>query len=80
MAIRKYKPNVAGTSISRRFRRFDEITATKAYKPLTAWPQEEIGWPQQSGRVTMWQRGGGHKRTLSPVIDFKRDKRDGMCR
>ena len=73
MAIRKYKPTSAG----RRFQTvqtFDEITATKPYKPLTE-PLSKSGGRNNRGRVTIWQRGGGHKRTYR-IIDFKRDKRD----
>ncbi len=73
MAIRKYKPTSAG----RRFQTvqtFDEITETTPYKPLTE-PLTKSGGRNNRGRVTMWQRGGGHKRTYR-VIDFKRDKKD----
>ncbi len=73
MAIRKYKP----TSPGRRFQTvavFDEITATKPHKPLTE-PLHKSGGRNNRGWVTMWQRGGGHKRTYR-IIDFKRDKRD----
>ncbi|MBD95152.1 MAG: 50S ribosomal protein L2 [Acidobacteria bacterium] len=73
MAIRKYKP----TSPGRRFQTvavFDEITATKPHKPLTE-PLTKSGGRNSRGRVTMWQRGGGHKRTYR-IIDFKRDKQD----
>jgi len=73
MAIRKYKP----TSPGRRFQTvavFDEITATKPYKPLTE-PLTKSGGRNNLGRITMWQRGGGHKRTYR-VVDFKRDKPD----
>ncbi len=73
MAIRKYKPTSAG----RRFQTvqtFDEITETTPYKPLTE-PLHKSGGRNNRGRVTMWQRGGGHKRTYR-VIDFKRNKKD----
>jgi len=73
MAIRKYKP----TSPGRRFQTvavFDEITATKPHKPLTE-PLTKSGGRNSRGRITMWQRGGGHKRTYR-IIDFKRNKQD----
>ncbi len=73
MTIRQYKPTSAG----RRFQTvqtFDELTATKPYKPLTE-PLPKSGGRNNLGRVTMWQRGGGHKRTYR-IIDFKRDKKD----
>ena len=73
MAIRKYKPTSAG----RRFQSvqtFDEITATRPYRPLTE-PLKKSGGRNNTGEVTMWWRGGGHKRAYR-VIDFKRAKVD----
>ena len=73
MAIRKYKP----TSPGRRFqssRDFDEITTDKPYRPLTE-PLKKSGGRNNKGEVTIWWRGGGHKRAYR-VVDFKRDKRD----
>ena len=73
MPIRKYKP----TSPGRRFQTvqvFDDITATKPHKPLTE-PLHRSGGRNNSGQLTVWWRGGGHKR-LYRVIDFKRSKRD----
>ena len=71
MAIRKYKPTSAG----RRFQTvqtFDEITTDRPYKPLTR-PLKKSGGRNNQGELTVWWRGGGHKRTYR-VIDFKRDK------
>ena len=71
MPIRKYKP----TSPGRRFQTvqtFDEITSTEPYKPLTE-PLRKSGGRNSLGEVTMWWRGGGHKRAYR-IIDFKRDK------
>jgi large subunit ribosomal protein L2 len=73
MAIRKYKPTSAG----RRFQsahNFDEITTDKPYRPLTE-PLKKSGGRNNRGEVTIWWRGGGHKRAYR-VIDFRRDKRD----
>ena len=73
MAIRKYKPTSAG----RRFQSvqiFDEITETKPYRPLTK-PLKKSGGRNNTGEITMWWRGGGHKRAYR-VIDFRRDKLD----
>jgi large subunit ribosomal protein L2 len=73
MPIRKHKPTSAG----RRFQtvqRFDEITATRPHKPLTE-PLTKSGGRNNKGEITVWWRGGGHKRAYR-VIDFKRDKRD----
>jgi len=53
---------------------FDEITTDKPYKPLTE-PLRKSGGRNNRGELTIWWRGGGHKR-MYRVIDFKRDKRD----
>ncbi|MPY90505.1 MAG: 50S ribosomal protein L2 [Luteitalea sp.] len=73
MPVRKYKPTSAG----RRFQTvqsFDDITVTEPHKPLTE-PLPRSGGRNNRGEITVWWRGGGHKR-LYRVIDFKRDKRD----
>ena len=73
MPIRKYKP----TSPGRRqmtVQTFDEITTSEPYKPLTEKLQRS-GGRNSTGEVTMWWRGGGHKR-LYRIIDFKRDKKN----
>jgi len=73
MPIRKYKP----TSPGRRqmsVQTYDEITATRPYRPLTE-TMKKSGGRNNTGEVTMWWRGGGHKR-LYRIIDFKRDKKD----
>jgi large subunit ribosomal protein L2 len=73
MPIRKYKP----TSPGRRqmtVQTYDEITATEPYKPLTE-TIKKSGGRNNKGEVTVWWRGGGHKR-LYRVIDFKRDKKN----
>jgi large subunit ribosomal protein L2 len=72
MPIRKYKP----TSPGRRqmtVQTFDEITTDTPYKPLTENLQRS-GGRNNTGEVTMWWRGGGHRR-LYRIIDFKRDKK-----
>jgi large subunit ribosomal protein L2 len=74
MPIRKYKPTSAG----RRFQSvqtFDEITTDRPYKPLLE-PLRSSGGRNNTGELTAWWRGGGHKRHYR-VIDFKRDK-DGI--
>ena len=72
MAIRKYKP----TSAARRFQSvqtFDEITTDRPYRPLTR-PLKKSGGRNNHGEITIWWRGGGHKRAYR-IIDFKREKR-----
>ncbi len=56
------------------FRMFAEITSTVPEKSLLE-PLRKIGGRNNKGRVTAFQRGGGHKRFYR-IIDFKRDKRD----
>jgi large subunit ribosomal protein L2 len=73
MPIRKYKP----TSPGRRqmtVQTYDEITTTDPYKPLTE-TMKKSGGRNNTGEVTSWWRGGGHKR-LYRIIDFKRDKKN----
>jgi large subunit ribosomal protein L2 len=74
MAIRKLKPNTAGTrwmSVAA----FDEITKTRPEKGLLE-PLRKSGGRNNTGRVTSRHRGGGHKRFYR-IVDFKRNK-DGM--
>ena len=71
MPIRTVKP----TSPGRRFQALqtsDDITATKPCKALTE-PLRKSGGRNNTGELTSWWRGGGHKRNYR-VIDFKRDK------
>ena len=71
MAIRSYKP----TSPGRRFQTiqdYAEITSAKPFKPLTE-HLKKSGGRNNHGEITMWWRGGGHRR-LYRIIDFKRDK------
>ena len=73
MPIKSYKPTSAG----RRFQTvqtFEEITASRPYKPLTE-PLARTGGRNSSGEITAWWRGGGHKRQYR-IIDFKRDKQN----
>ena len=73
MPTRNYKPTSAG----RRFQSvqtFDEITTSRPHKPLVE-TLERSGGRNNSGSLTSWWRGGGHKRNYR-IIDFKRDKRD----
>src|SRR4026209_2004462 len=73
MPIRKYNPTSPGlrgkTSLT-----FDEITVSEPYRPLTE-NLHRSGGRNNQGEVTIWWRGGGHKR-LYRIIDFKRDKKD----
>jgi large subunit ribosomal protein L2 len=71
MGIKTYRPYTQ----TRRFQTgltFDEITVTRPYKPLVE-PKQRISGRNNQGELTIWRRGGGHKRQYR-VIDFKRDK------
>ena len=71
MAVRKLKPITPG----QRFRvvnGFDTVTTDKPEKSLLE-PIKKSGGRNNTGKMTMRYRGGGHKRRYR-VIDFKRDK------
>jgi large subunit ribosomal protein L2 len=71
MGTRKLKPTTPGQrgmSVSD----FAEITKSKPEKSLTA-PLHKSGGRNRTGRMTMRQKGGGHKRRYR-IVDFKRDK------
>src|SRR5437016_9951270 len=71
MAIKTYRP----TTQTLRYRTTlvsDDITTKQPYKPLIE-PKQRTGGRRNSGDITIWHRGGGHKRKLR-IIDFKRDK------
>jgi large subunit ribosomal protein L2 len=73
MAIKKFRP----VTPSQRFRTvpmFDEITSTIPEKSLLR-PLRKSGGRNNKGRITVWHRGGGHKRQYR-VIDFRRNKHD----
>ncbi len=73
MAIKKFRP----VTPSQRFRTvpmFDDITSTIPEKSLLR-PLRKSGGRNNKGRVTVWHRGGGHKRRYR-VIDFRRNKHD----
>lgn len=71
MALKKHKP----TTPTRRFSsgsKFDEITTSKPYKPLT-YIKKSSGGRNSHGHITCRHRGGGHKRRVR-IVDFKRNK------
>lgn len=71
MALKKFKPNSPGT----RFRvgnAYAEVTTSKPEKTLLA-PLHKKGGRNHDGKMTMRQRGGGHKRRYR-IIDFNRTK------
>jgi large subunit ribosomal protein L2 len=71
MGIKTYRPYTE----TRRFQTgltFDEITASRPYKPLLE-PKTRISGRNNKGEITIWHRGGGHQRQYR-ILDFKRDK------
>ena len=74
MPVKKFNPITPGT----RFRvgnSYSELTTDKPEKSLLA-PIKRSGGRNRKGKMTVRQRGGGHKRRYR-IIDFKRNK-DGM--
>jgi large subunit ribosomal protein L2 len=73
MAIRVYKPTSAGrrgmTALD-----FEEITRAEPQRPLLK-PLRKKAGRNFRGKITIRQRGGGHKRRYR-MVDFKRDKVD----
>ncbi|HUY15328.1 MAG TPA: 50S ribosomal protein L2 [Terriglobia bacterium] len=71
MGIKTYRPYTE----TRRFQTgltFDEITTSEPHRPLLE-PKQRISGRNNQGRLTIWRRGGGHKRQYR-IIDFKREK------
>ncbi len=71
MGIKNYRPYTK----TRRFQTgltFEELTTSKPFKPLLE-PKTRISGRNNHGKVSVWRRGGGHKRHYR-IVDFKRDK------
>jgi len=71
MPIKTYRP----TTQTLRYRTTlvnDDITTKYPHKPLLE-PKQRTGGRRNSGDITSWHRGGGHKQKIR-IIDFKRDK------
>ncbi|PYV19873.1 MAG: 50S ribosomal protein L2 [Acidobacteria bacterium] len=71
MGIKTYRPYTE----TRRFQSgltFEELTTSTPHKPLLE-PKTRISGRNNRGELTIWHRGGGHKRHYR-IIDFKRDK------
>ena len=71
MAIKTYRP-ITSTLRFQSTVVNDELTTDRPHKPLTR-IKLRTGGRRNGGDITMWHRGGGHKRKLR-AIDFKRDK------
>src|SRR5664279_279637 len=73
MPIKVYKPTSAGRR-GMTGHSFDEITTSHPQRSLTEAIRKR-GGRNNSGRITVRHRGGGHRRRYR-IIDFKRDKFD----
>lgn len=74
MAIKKFKPSTP----AQRFKSvsvFTDLTKKRPEKHLTL-PNPKKAGRNNTGRITMRRRGGGHKR-LYRIVDFRREK-DGI--
>jgi large subunit ribosomal protein L2 len=72
MGVRNYKPTSPGRrgmSVSD----FSEVTRGKPERSLVEGRVNRTGGRNANGRITTWQRGGGHKRRYRR-IDFRREK------
>lgn len=74
MPLKKFKPVTPGTR-TRVGNAYTELSGDKPEKSLLA-PLHRSGGRNATGKMTVRQRGGGHKRRYR-IIDFKRNK-DGM--
>ncbi|MBU0764142.1 MAG: 50S ribosomal protein L2 [Bacteroidetes bacterium] len=75
MAVKKLKPTTPGQR-QRIIGTFNEITCGSPEKSLLS-PKTSTGGRNNTGKMTLRCRGGGHKRRLRNV-DYKRDK-EGMA-
>jgi large subunit ribosomal protein L2 len=73
MPVKSYKPTTPGLR-QRTTADFSEITRTTPEKALTR-GKIRTGGRNNSGQLTSWWRGGGHKRRFRD-IDFLRDKHE----
>jgi len=71
MAIKTYRPLTSTLRFQSTLVN-DDLTVDRPHKPLTR-VKLRTGGRRNSGDLTIWHRGGGHKRKLR-AIDFKRDK------
>ena len=72
MPVKNYKPTSPGRrdmSVSD----FAEITRGRPEKSLTSGRVNKSGGRNNRGRISIWHRGGGHKRRFR-AIDFRRNK------
>ncbi len=73
MAVRKLNPTTPGQR-HKVLSKFEVVTTDTPERSLLA-PIKKSGGRNNTGKMTMRNRGGGHKRRYR-VVDFKRDKHD----
>lgn len=74
MAVKRFKPVTPGT----RFRvgaDYSDITTNVPEKTLVVGSNKRSGGRNKTGKMTMRNLGGGHKKSYR-IIDFKRDKKE----
>jgi len=71
--VKIYKPTSPGRR-NMSVADFGDLTRKRPERTLIA-PLTKTGGRNNTGQVTAWQRGGGHKRRYR-LVDFRRDKRD----
>ncbi|HZR28732.1 MAG TPA: 50S ribosomal protein L2 [Terriglobales bacterium] len=71
MAIKTYRPMTPSLRFQSKVVN-DDITTDRPHKPLTK-IKLRTGGRRNAGDITLWHRGGGHKRKLR-AVDFKRNK------
>ncbi|MCY3719628.1 MAG: 50S ribosomal protein L2 [Anaerolineaceae bacterium] len=76
MPVKVYKPTSAGRR-GMTGHTFEEITKKRPERSLTE-PLRRKGGRNNTGRITVRHRGGGHKRRYR-IIDFKRDRMDAQA-
>jgi len=76
MPVKVYKPTSAGRR-GMTGHSFEEITKKRPERSLTE-PLRRRGGRNNTGRITVRHRGGGHKRRYR-IIDFRRDRMDGQA-
>ena len=74
MGIRKFRPVTPGQR-HKAIGTFDDVTTSVPEKTLV-FGKRSAGGRNNSGRITVRYRGGGHKRLIR-IVDFKREK-DGI--
>lgn len=75
MAVKKYNP-ITPALRTKVTNAFVEVTTDTPERSLIA-PMKRSGGRNHSGKMTMRQTGGGHKRKYR-IIDFKRNAKDGV--